>query len=42
MIVGGRWVPADGSNSRKPAPLLEEHGLVQVIKLGATPRLQLI
>ena len=23
VIVGGRWVPADGSNSRSPAPLLE-------------------
>ena len=24
VIVGGRWVPADASNSRRPAPLLEE------------------
>ena len=24
VIVGGRWVPADGSNSRRSAPLLEE------------------
>ena len=24
VVVGGRWVSADGSNSRKPAPLLEE------------------
>jgi hypothetical protein len=24
VTVGGRWVPADGSNSRRRAPLLEE------------------
>ena len=24
VIVGGRWAPADASNSRRPAPLLEE------------------
>jgi hypothetical protein len=24
VVIGGRWVSADGSNSRKPAPLLEE------------------
>ena len=44
VVVGGRWVPADGSNLREASPLFEmawpRSG--NIIRLGATPRLQLI
>ena len=38
VIVGGRWVPADGSNSRKPAPLLEMAWPRSGDKAGCNPQ----
>ena len=37
VIVGGRWVPADGSNSRKPSPLLERAWPRSGDKAGCNP-----
>ena len=38
VIVGGRWVPADGSNSRKSSPLLEMAWPRSGDKAGCTPQ----
>ena len=39
VIVGGRWVPADGSNSRSPAPLLERAWPRSGDEAGCNPQL---
>ena len=39
VIVGGRWVPADGSNSRRRAPLLEEAWPRSGDEAGCNPQL---
>ena len=38
MLVGGRWVPTDGSNSKKSSPLLEMAWPRSGDKAGCTPQ----